>query len=132
MYLRGQLDAFRPQLVAALVLGAVALVQIEIATGHVGVVDLAGVLVLVFVQAAFAAAVAQRLPFALGHLRQGLGFPERRGVGGLRLDGLRLGGRLAGLPRLDGFLWLAGHPGLTSAGKADRRPPVPPSYRTSP
>ena len=55
---------------------------IELPAGDVGPVDLAGVLVFELHQAAFAAAVAQRLPFRRSHVLQLLRLPERRFVHG--------------------------------------------------
>ena len=42
-----------------------------------GEVDVTGILVLELLQAAATAAVAQAFSFGLGHLFQGLGFPEK-------------------------------------------------------
>lgn len=56
--------------------------QVQQLAGDARVVDGAIVLVFEFLQAAQATAVAQRLPFALIELGEGLAFPEGFEVGG--------------------------------------------------
>jgi len=50
--------------------------RIQQFAGNVSEIDLAGILVLKLFQAAARAAVAQALPFCVGHLFQRLGFPK--------------------------------------------------------
>src|SRR5207237_6449333 len=61
---------------AVLVVLAGAQPRIEQLAGDVGEIDFSGVLVLELFQTAARAAVAQALPFGVGHLFQRLGFPK--------------------------------------------------------
>ena len=78
---------------------------VEQAAGDVGRIELAGLLILELVQAAFAAAVAQRLPLAAVELGERLRFPEPVGsfhpaldLVGDRLGALVGGSSASGLP----------------------------------
>ena len=62
------------------VIGAAAVAPVEQVAGDVGRIEEPGVLILELVQAAAAAAVAQRFPFAAVERGQGL-FPESGAVG---------------------------------------------------
>ena len=74
---RGQLHAVRHMLAAVGIIAAPAGIQVQQLAGHPRVVDRRRViLVLQLLQATQAAAVAQRLPFLLVHLFQGLALPE--------------------------------------------------------
>src|SRR4029453_8351076 len=80
--LRRELHAILDALEAVLVIRASAQPRIEQPAADRGPVDLAGVLVFELCHAAFAAAVAKRLPLRRGHLLQRLGLPEGCGVHG--------------------------------------------------
>lgn len=66
-------DVFKPLRIIA----TATTVQIQKPAGDVGVMNLPGILVLEFVQATTAAAVAQRLPFSASHFLERLTLPER-------------------------------------------------------
>lgn len=73
----GEPDAFGDIGAAMLVVAAEAGLTIEQATGNIGRIEIAGVLILDLVQAAFAAAVAQRFPLRAVEGRERL-LPEGR------------------------------------------------------
>src|SRR5262249_34595788 len=72
----GELDAVRDDLLAVLVVPAARRLGVQELAAGVRLGELAGALVLELVDAAHAAAVAQRFPFLLGHLGQRLALPE--------------------------------------------------------
>ncbi len=74
---RGKAQAVGHALMTPFVIFTATAVWIQQATGDIGVKHLIGVLVLHFVQTTASTAVAQRLPFTMGHIAQGLCFPER-------------------------------------------------------
>src|SRR6185312_767959 len=76
----GELDAIRHDLLAVLVVLAARGLGVEQLAAGVGLGELAGALVFELVDAAHAAAVAQRLPLLLGHLGKRLALPERQGL----------------------------------------------------
>src|SRR6056297_162172 len=76
--LGGQRDAFRDKLVADVILRAPAGAVIEQTARDAGQRHFSGVVILELVEAACAAAIAQRLPFKAGHARQRRGFPIAR------------------------------------------------------
>jgi hypothetical protein len=88
---RRQLDAVRHFGFAAGIIRTAAGLFLEQTADDVGEVNLAGILILKLDQTTAAAAVAQRFPFAFGHIFQAL-FPER-------LDRQRLGRRFDRLGR---------------------------------
>ena len=88
---RRQLDAVRHPARAVRVVAALAGAEVEQPAGDVGERQLVGVVVAQLVQAAAAAAVAERFPLGAGHLLERLGLPEWR----WRIHG---GGRLPGCP----------------------------------
>src|SRR5262249_46755510 len=69
---------------------AAAAVVIELPAGHVGPIDFPAVLVFELHEAAFAAAVAERLPLGRSHIGEALGLPERQIVHRAPLDTGRL------------------------------------------
>src|SRR5262249_27065935 len=83
----GELDAIRHDLLAVLVVPAARRPGVQELAAGVGLGQFPGALVLELVDAAHAAAVAQRLPLRFGHLGERLALPERR---------LLLGGGAAG------------------------------------
>lgn len=76
--LRGQAAAIGDKPLAVLVTGAAAGIEIQEPAGHVGVQNLAGVLVLKLVETALAAAVTERFPLRAGHFVERLALPERQ------------------------------------------------------
>ena len=72
-----QLDAVRDTQAAVSVVAATTGLGIEQTAGHVRVVDAFGVLVLEFLQAAQAAAIAHGFPLRTAHALQRSGLPER-------------------------------------------------------
>src|SRR5216684_5977937 len=81
-HLWGELDAVRDDLLAILVVPAAGRLGVQKLAAGVGLGEFPGVLVFELVDAAQAAAVAQRLPLLLGHLGERLALPERQVLGG--------------------------------------------------
>src|SRR6202011_2526358 len=81
-YLWGQLDAVGHDFLAILVVPAARGLGVEQFAAGVGLGELAGALVFELVDAAHAAAVADRLPLLLVHLGERLALPERLLLGG--------------------------------------------------
>ena len=65
---------------ALVVVPAATALDVEQPAGDVGVVNTARILVFELVQAASAAAVAERLPFGVAHFSERFGFPKRPSV----------------------------------------------------
>src|SRR6185312_8293148 len=105
----GELDAIRHDLLAVLVVLAARGLGVEQLAAGVGLGELARALELELVDAAHAAAVAQRFPLLLRHLGQRLALPERQGLLG--------GGGSPGAPDKG----LSGHRTLLAYGGPQRR-----------
>src|SRR5690606_9424374 len=75
--LRSQADAVLHPLEAVVVVAASAGGAVEQAAADAGPIDFTGIFVLELGEAAFAAAVAKRLPFGCAHLFERPGLPER-------------------------------------------------------
>lgn len=73
---RGQADTIGNAFQAIRIIGTAMTILIEQTAGNACVMHESAVLILIFIQAAFTAAVTKRLPLLVRHLRQGYALPE--------------------------------------------------------